>query len=240
MTRKLMHVGTSLGALAAGMFLALGCGSGAASAAAVPPAVADVTAAPGGGLQTVVLSGGCFWGMQLVFEHLKGVDTVTAGYAGGDASTATYEQVETGDTGHAESVRIVFDPSQITYGQILQVFFGIAHDPTQRNRQGPDVGPQYRSVIWFANDEQKRVAQSYIAQLEKAKTFPRPIVTEVAAFHGFYPAESYHQNYGDVHPDDPYIVYNDKPKLEHFRRDLPSLYREARAASGAGSAIAGR
>ncbi len=197
------------------------------AAAAIPPAP-RVDAAPAAGLQSAVLAGGCFWGIEAVFEHVKGVTSVTSGYAGGSARTATYDQVGTGTTGHAESVRITFDPSQISYGRLLHVFFAVAHDPTQRNRQGPDVGTQYRSAIFHTTEEQKRVAQAYIDQLNRAKTFPRPIVTEVVALDRFYPAEAYHQDYAVHHPNQPYIVIHDLPKVERLRRQLPGLYRDSR------------
>ena len=187
------------------------------------PAV-DAPIAAARSQQTVVISGGCFWGIQAVFQHVKGVIDATSGYAGGSAMTAHYEIVSTGATGHAESVKITYDPSQITYGQLLRVFFSVAHDPTQLNRQGPDEGTQYRSSIWYANDEQKRIAEAYIAQLEKAKVFPSRIVTQVVPMKGFYPAEGYHQNYATDHPDVPYIRYNDAPKVAHLRAQLPDLY----------------
>ena len=174
--------------------------------------------------QTVVLSGGCFWGIQAVFEHVKGVSSVTAGYSGGSASTAQYETVSSGRTGHAESVRIVYDPSQVSYGQLLKVFFSVAHDPTELNRQGPDEGTQYRSAIFFANEDQRRIAQAYIDQLNRAKAFSRSIVTEIVALQGFYPAEAYHQDYAEHHPNEPYIAINDLPKLEHLKQTLPELY----------------
>ncbi|HEV2115819.1 MAG TPA: peptide-methionine (S)-S-oxide reductase MsrA [Terriglobales bacterium] len=174
--------------------------------------------------ETAVIAGGCFWGVQGVFQHVRGVISATSGYAGGSAAAAEYEVVSTGATGHAESVRITYDPAQITYGQLLQVFFSVAHDPTELNRQGPDVGSQYRSVVFYANDEQKRIAQAYIAQLDAAKVFPSPIVTQVVSLKGFYPAEAYHQNYLERHPDSPYIVINDLPKLTHLREQFPSLY----------------
>jgi peptide-methionine (S)-S-oxide reductase len=174
--------------------------------------------------QTVVIAGGCFWGIQAVFQHVKGVISATSGYSGGAANTAEYEVVSTGDTGHAESVQITYDPSQITYGQLLRVFFSVAHDPTQLNRQGPDTGTQYRSSIFYANDEQKRIAEAYIAQLDKAKVFSRPIVTQVVPLKAFYPAEAYHQNYATLHPDNPYIVYNDAPKVANLRQQFPDLY----------------
>ena len=174
--------------------------------------------------QTAVISGGCFWGIQAVFQHVKGVITATSGYSGGAANTAEYELVSNGDTGHAESVKVTYDPSQITYGQLLRVFFSVAHDPTQLNRQGPDTGTQYRSSIFYASDEQKRIAEAYIAQLEKVKVYPRPIVTQVVPLKAFYPAEAYHQDYAAHHPDNPYIVYNDAPKVANLRQQFPDLY----------------
>src|SRR3954452_12784798 len=164
--------------------------------------------------ETVVLAGGCFWGVQAVFEHVKGVSSATAGYSGGSASTAQYETVSTGRTGHAESVKVVYDPSQISFGQILKVFFSVAHDPTELNRQGPDEGTQYRSVIFFSSPDQHRVARAYIDQLNAAKFFSEPIVTQLVALQAFYPAEDYHQNYAANHPNEPYIAMNDLPKLD--------------------------
>jgi peptide-methionine (S)-S-oxide reductase len=177
------------------------------------------------GKQTAVLAGGCFWGIQAVFERLKGVYSVTSGYSGGYVKSPSYESVSMGVTGHAETVSITFDPSQISYGQLLMVFFSIAHDPTQWNRQGPDTGSQYRSVIFYANEEQRRIAEAYIAQLDAAKTYSRKIVTKVEPFKAFYPAESYHQDYLKNNPDNPYIVYNDLPKLEHLKKEFPGLCR---------------
>jgi peptide-methionine (S)-S-oxide reductase len=177
-------------------------------------------------MQTAVLSGGCFWGVQGVFEHVRGVKRVLAGYAGGQQGTAHYEMVSSGTTGHAESVQVTFDPAQVSYGEILRVFFSAAHDPTELNRQGPDEGTQYRSAIFTASSEQQRIASAYIAQLMQARVFARPIVTEVAALKGFFPAEDYHQDYLVHHPDEPYIVYNDLPKLAHLRQTLPDLYRD--------------
>jgi len=171
-----------------------------------------------------VVAGGCFWGIQAVFQHVKGVISATSGYSGGEAKTAEYEMVSTGETGHAESVKITYDPSQITYGELLRVFFSVAHDPTQLNRKGPDDGTQYRSVIFYGNDEQKKIAQAYIAQLDQAKSFPRPIVTQVVPLKAFYPAEAYHQNYATLHPNQPYIVFNDAPKVAHLRQEFPDLY----------------
>ena len=176
--------------------------------------------------QTAVLAGGCFWGVEGVFEHVKGVTKVVSGYAGGNAGTATYNKVSSGETGHAESVRITYDPARISYGQLLKVFFSVAHDPTELNRQGPDTGTQYRSAVFYANDEQKRVAEAYIAQLQAAHAFRRPIVTQVTPLKAFYEAEPYHQNYLALHPDQPYIVFNDQPKIAHLQREFPALYVE--------------
>jgi peptide-methionine (S)-S-oxide reductase len=184
----------------------------------------DVPVAQAKGQQTAVLAGGCFWGVQAVFQHVRGVLSATSGYSGGPAAAAEYEVVSSGTTGHAESVKIVYDPSQITYGHLLKVFFSVAHDPTELNRQGPDMGTQYRSAIFYANDEQKRVAQAYIAQLDSAKIFAQPIVTQVVPLKAFYRAEDYHQNYLARHPDSPYIVINDLPKLAHLREQFPKLY----------------
>ena len=171
-----------------------------------------------------MLAGGCFWGIQGVYQHLKGVKNVLSGYAGGDRDSADYESVSEGDSGHAESVQIVYDPAQVTYGQILQVFFSVAHDPTQLNRQGPDFGTQYRSAIFFANETQKKIAAAYIAQLDATGVFPRRIVTRVDPLHGFYAAEEYHQDYLLNHPTNPYIVFNDLPKVRNFQSTLPALY----------------
>jgi peptide-methionine (S)-S-oxide reductase len=175
--------------------------------------------------QTAVLAGGCFWGIQAVFQHVNGVINVTSGYSGGSSVTAEYAIVSTGETGHAESVKITYDPSQITYGRILQIFFSVAHDPTQLNRQGPDEGTQYRSAIFYGNDEQKRIAETYITQLEEAKVLKRRIVTQVVPLKAFYPAETYHQDYARRHPDNPYIFYNDAPKVAHLRQQFPDLYK---------------
>jgi len=191
----------------------------------VPAPTVDASIATASSQQTVVLAGGCFWGIQAVFQHVKGVIGATSGYSGGSAKTAEYEVVSTGETGHAESVKIVYDPSQITFGQLLRVFFSVAHDPTQLNRQGPDEGTQYRSVIFYNTGEQKRIADAYIAQLGQAKVFAHPIVTQVVALKSFYPAEAYHQNYAALHPTNPYIVYNDAPKVAHLQQQFPDLYR---------------
>jgi len=194
------------------------------SSGPVPAPTVDAARAAAPGQRTAVVSGGCFWGIQAVFQHVKGVISATSGYSGGSAKTAEYEIVSTGETGHAESVQIVYDPSQITYGELLRVFFSVAHDPTQLNRQGPDEGTQYRSSIFYRNDEQKRIADAYIAQLDQAKVFPRRIVTKVVALQAFYPAEAYHQNYATLHPNQPYIMFNDAPKVEHLRQEFPDLY----------------
>ena len=201
------------------------CSSATASATTIPDPALDAPLASARGEQTAVLAGGCFWGVEAVFEHVKGVTDVKSGYSGGSPSTAQYEEVGTGETGHAESVRITYDPSQISYGQLLKVFFSVAHDPTELNRQGPDTGTQYRSAIFYSNDEQKRIAQAYIDQLNRAKVFARPIVTQVAALKSFNEAEAYHQDYLVNHPDEPYIVINDMPKVENLRKQLPSLYK---------------
>lgn len=201
------------------------CSSVRAAATAVPDPTLDAPLAKTEGEQTAVLAGGCFWGVEAVFEHVKGVIDVKSGYSGGSPATAQYQTVSSGQTGHAESVQITYDPSQISYGQLLKVFFSVAHDPTELNRQGPDSGTQYRSAIFYANDEQKRIAQAYIAQLDSAKVFPRPIVTQVTELKSFNVAEAYHQDYLVNHPDEPYIVFNDMPKVENLRTQLPGLYK---------------
>ena len=203
--------------------VAVACNSSSA-AVKIPDPSADAALAKGHGAETVVLAGGCFWGIQAVFKHVKGVTTAVAGYSGGSAQTAQYETVSTGMTRHAESVKITYDPSQVTYGQLLKVFFSVAHDPTQLNRQGPDEGTQYRSTLFVVNGEQQRIAEAYIEQLNRAKVFSRPIVTAVVPFKAFYPAEDYHQDYAVHHPHDPYIVVNDAPKVENLRVMLPELY----------------
>jgi peptide-methionine (S)-S-oxide reductase len=195
-----------------------------AGGAAVPAPALDESRASSPAKETAVLAGGCFWGMQAVFQHVKGVDSVTSGYSGGTMKNPDYETVSSGETGHAESVEVVYDPSKVTYGELLRVFFSVAHDPTELNRQGPDEGTQYRSVIFYSNDEQKRVAGAYIAQLEQAKIFRQKIVTQVVPFKSFYEAEAYHQNYAKIHPYDRYILFNDAPKVANLKRDLPDLY----------------
>lgn len=200
------------------------CNAKASPASAVPAPAVDETRTSASGQQTAVLAGGCFWGIQAVFQHVKGVVSATSGYSGGTAKTAEYEVVSTGDTGHAESVQIVYDPARITYGELLRIFFSVAHDPTELNRQGPDEGTQYRSVIFYGNDEQKRIAEAYVAQLDAAKVFRHRIVTQVVPLQAFYPAEAYHQNYAALHPNQPYIMFNDAPKVEHLRQEFPDLY----------------
>ncbi|MHA6203135.1 peptide-methionine (S)-S-oxide reductase MsrA [Dyella soli] len=214
--------------LLAGLVFVAGLGACSLAAAGsdattLPDPSVDVAAAPGD--QVAVLAGGCFWGLQAVFEHVKGVKKVWAGYSGGAANTAEYERVSDGDTGHAESVKILYDPARVSYGQLLKVFFSVATDPTQLNRQGPDTGTQYRSVIFYGNDEQKRVATAYIAQLTAARSFNDPIVTQVVPLKAFYVAEPYHQDYAQRHPNEPYIVFNDAPKVVHLKQLFPSLYQ---------------
>jgi len=200
-----------------------GCNA-AIAATALPNPTVDEHLAQTKGQETMVLAGGCFWGVQDVFEHTKGVIKAVDGYAGGSSSTADYETVSTGTTGHAESVKVTYDPSQVTYGQLLKVFFTVAADPTELNRQGPDEGTQYRSVLFYANDQQKNIAASYIAQLDAAKVYSKPIVTQVTPLKGFYPAESYHQDYAEKHPDNMYIVINDAPKVVALQKELPDMY----------------
>src|SRR5216683_350219 len=205
-------------------FRALGARSPETPKIPFPAPAIDAPLATTKSQQTAVFAGGCFWGVQAVFQHLKGVSSATSGYSGGHVKSPSYESVSMGVTGHAETVSIIFDPSKITYGQLLMVFFSVAHDPTQWNRQGPDTGSQYRSVILYNSDEQKRIAQGYIAQLDAAKAYSRPIVTKVEPFQAFYPAEDYHQDYLKNNSDNPYIVYNDLPKLENLKKDFPGLY----------------
>jgi peptide-methionine (S)-S-oxide reductase len=209
-----------------GVTFACNAATAADSAVAIPDPALDARLAATRGEQTALLAGGCFWGLQAVFQHVKGVTNVTAGYSGGSARTAHYETISSGRTAHAETVRIVYDPSQISYGQLLKIFFSVAHDPTQLNRQGPDTGTQYRSAIFYTNEEQKRIAAAYIAQLNHAQVFERPIVTQLAALTAFYKAEDHHQDYAIHHPDDPYIVINDLPKVANLRKQFPELYIE--------------
>jgi peptide-methionine (S)-S-oxide reductase len=222
----------ALGALAISAF-AIAPSLAAEDAVVIPPPAMDAKAADG--VQTVVVAGGCFWGVQGVFQHTAGIVNAVSGYAGGSKATASYETVSTGTTGHAESVEIKYDPKKISYGKILQIFFSVAHDPTQLNRQGPDSGTQYRSAIFTTSDEQQKVTDAYIAQLNAAKVYKKPIVTKVGPLQGFFPAEAYHQDYLTLHPSQPYIAYNDIPKVENLKKlfadnyvDKPTLVSSAK------------
>jgi peptide-methionine (S)-S-oxide reductase len=202
--------------------------SGSATPATTTGTVAPVVASEPAAIaseDTAVFAGGCFWGVEAVFDHVKGVKKAISGYAGGAVANPSYEQVSSGDTGHAESVEVIYDPTQVSYGKLLQIFFSVAHDPTQLNRQGPDHGTQYRSAIFFRTPQQQQVAQDYIKQLTAAKTFSRPIVTQVAKLGGFYRAEEYHQHYLEQHPDQPYIVINDLPKVAALKKQFPDVYQ---------------
>lgn len=214
---------SSMHFLAAFALAALGACS-ASMAGPLPDPAIDLPLAKSSGTATATFAGGCFWGVEAVFDHVKGVSNAVSGYAGGRTPAPTYEQVSSGLTGHAESVSVTYDPSKVTYGQLLKVFFTVAHDPTQLNRQGPDTGTQYRSAIFYSSPEQERVARAYIAQLGAAKAFRRPIVTEVSPLKAFYPAEAYHQDYLVHNPTQPYIVINDLPKLDALKHELPTLY----------------
>jgi peptide-methionine (S)-S-oxide reductase len=194
------------------------------AATVIPDPAVDEALVSQKGQETVVLAGGCFWGIQAVFQHVKGVSSATSGYAGGTVKNPDYEQVSTGETGHAESVEIVYDPSKITLGQLLKVFFSVAHDPTELNRQGPDTGTQYRSIIFFTSQDQQRIARAYVEQLDQAKVFSQPIMTEIVPFKAFYRAEDYHQNYAAEHPNNPYIATFDLPKVKNLQQQFPSLY----------------
>src|ERR1700687_551207 len=211
-TRLLLSLGFTLSILA--------YGASAAPEKPIPPPKVDAPLAAAAGRETAVFAGGCFWGTQAVFERVKGVLDTTVGYSGGSAKTATYNQVTSETTGHAESVEVVYDPSRITYGELLRIYFSVAHDPTQLNRQGPDVGTSYRSAIFYANEEQKRLAQAYISQLDQQKVFPKPIVTEVTHLDAFYRAEDYHQDYAYFNPDNPYIQVCDRPKIDALRQQF--------------------
>src|SRR5438128_4467057 len=213
-------------ALLAGGRYAVSRSIAAEEARTIPAPVADEAAAPGATSEVAVLAGGCFWGVQGVFQHVKGVTSAVSGYDGGNKETAHYQMVGTGTTGHAESVRVTFDPRQISYGRLLQIYFSVAHDPTQLNRQGPDAGTQYRSAIFTTNDEQKKVAEAYVAQLNAAKVYRKPIVTKVGPLEAFYPAEAYHQDYLTLHPNQPYIAYNDIPKVENLKKIFTENYIE--------------
>jgi peptide-methionine (S)-S-oxide reductase len=221
--RRLSLGAAALGALAIASFAAVP--SRAAEDAVVIPAP-TVDAKSADGIQTAVLAGGCFWGVQGVFQHTAGVVSAISGYAGGSKATADYNTVSTGTTGHAESVEVKYDPKQVSYGKLLQIFFSVVHDPTQLNRQGPDTGTQYRSAIFVTNDDQKKVADAYIAQLNAAKVYKKPIVTKVGALDAFYPAEGYHQDYLTLHPNQPYIAYNDIPKVENLKKIFAENYKD--------------
>jgi peptide-methionine (S)-S-oxide reductase len=223
MTFRSIGIALAIVVVFLGVSAALTRNAAGASTAIQAPAMDDTLSAQPG-QQSVVLAGGCFWGIQLVFEHVKGVISATDGYSGGDAKTAQYETVSTGTTGHAESVKIVYDPSKITFGRLLQVFFSVAHDPTEFDRQGPDEGTQYRSVIFFANSDQERIARAYIAQLDEQQAFKRKIVTQVVPLQAFYQAEAYHQDYAERNPDSTYIMMFDAPKLDSLRKQFPDLY----------------
>ena len=206
------------------LVFASGVLAGSAAQAQVPDFAAG-SDVPAAGEQVAVFAGGCFWGVDAVFKHVRGVSRVVSGYAGGGAATAQYQIVSTGATGHAESVQVTYDPAQVSYSRLLQIFFSVAHDPTELNRQGPDVGTQYRSAIFYANEAQKKVALSYVDQLSQAKVFSRPIVTQVVPLHDFYPAEEYHQNFLARHPHHPYILLYDLPKLRQLQKQFPALYQ---------------
>jgi peptide-methionine (S)-S-oxide reductase len=220
---RLSLCAAAIGALAISSFLVAPLRA-SEDAVVIPAPAMDAKTADG--IQTVVVAGGCFWGVQGVFQHTSGVVNAISGYAGGKKSTADYNMVSTGTTGHAESVEIKYDPEQISYGKILQIFFSVAHDPTQLNRQGPDSGTQYRSAIFTTNDEQKTVAEAYIAQLNAAKVYKKPIVTKVGALEGFFQAEAYHQDYLTLHPNQPYIAYNDIPKVENLKKIFAQNYTD--------------
>jgi len=208
-----------------GVWLALAAMVGVTAGAKLADPTNSLPSPSLAGQQNVVLAGGCFWGVNAVFQHIKGVSKVLSGYAGGDLASPSYEAVSRGTTGHAEAVSISYDPAKIAYSQLLEVFFSVAHDPTEKNRQGPDSGTQYRSAIFYANEAQKEQALAYIDQLNKARAFPALIVTEVVPLKQFYPAEDYHQNYLARHPRQPYIVINDLPKLQALRQRFPALYQ---------------
>jgi peptide-methionine (S)-S-oxide reductase len=197
----------------------------AAPNSVMPKPAVDAPLAAAKSKQTAVFAGGCFWGVQGVFEHVQGVTSATSGYSGGFVKSPSYETVSTGITGHAESVSVIYDPSKISYGQLLMIYFSVAHDPTQLDRQGPDTGSQYRSSIFYTSDEQKHIAEAYVAQLAAAKIYNRPIVTKIVPFAAFYPAEEYHQDYLKRHPDNPYIAINDLPKIDQLKQQFPDLYR---------------
>lgn len=217
-------------ALAAWAFIGSGMGTNARAAeekaVKLPAPAVDATATAQAGTATAVFAGGCFWGVQAVFQHTDGVLNAVSGYSGGDKATATYEQIGSGRTGHAEAVQITYDPKKISYGKLLQIYFSVAHDPTTLNRQGPDSGTQYRSAVFYKDAEQKKVTESYIAQLDAAKAFPNKIVTQLTPLAAFYPAEAYHQDYATLHPNQPYIARFDLPKIANLKTVMPEVYRE--------------
>jgi peptide-methionine (S)-S-oxide reductase len=221
---RFLRAALMIAAIAASMLYVLGWRPASGAAPTLPNPKVDETPATTTGHETVVFAGGCFWGIQAVFEHVKGVTKATAGYSGGHVKNPEYEQVSDGNTGHAESVEVVYDPSKITFGQLLKVFFSVAHDPTELDRQGPDSGTQYRSAIFFETPDQERIAKAYVAQLTDAKTFSSPIVTQIAAYQAFYRAEDYHQDYAMRNPENPYIMINDAPKVSNLKKQFPELY----------------
>ena len=226
MTSLMTRVTAAAVALAGGALLLANRGTDRPGSITVPRADSGTSLALAPRDESIVFAGGCFWGIQAVFEHVRGVKSAVSGYAGGTAASPSYEGVSSGSTGHAESVEVVFDASQVSLGQLLEIFFSVAHDPTQKNRQGPDVGTQYRSAVFYRTDEQRRATEAYIKQLADAKSYPRPIVTEVAPLRAFYPAESYHQHYAMLHPDSPYIATYDLPKVAALKARFATLYRE--------------
>jgi peptide-methionine (S)-S-oxide reductase len=213
-----------IAAMAIAALYVLGWRPASGAAPTLPDPKVDETPATAKGQETVVFAGGCFWGIQAVFEHVRGVRKATAGYSGGRVKNPGYEEVSSGTTGHAESVEVVYDPSKVTFGQLLKVFFSVAHDPTELNRQGPDFGTQYRSAIFFETPDQERIAEAYVAQLTDAKTFSQPIVTQIVPYQAFYRAEDYHQDYALHNPENPYIMINDAPKVSNLKKQLPDLY----------------
>jgi peptide-methionine (S)-S-oxide reductase len=227
MTRSISNIGALLAVITVALVLFAAKATRGASRQLPEPAAAPIVdlSTPSPAADTAVFAGGCFWGIEAVFEHVKGVKSAVSGYAGGNTANPSYEEVSSGDTGHAESVQVIYDPAQISYGKLLQILFSVGHDPTQLNRQGPDHGTQYRSAIFYNTPQQQRVAESYIKQLTTAKTFSRPIVTQVAKLRAFFPAEEYHQDYLAHHPNQPYIVINDQPKVAALKKQFPDIYR---------------
>ena len=226
MLATMTRVGVTVAVVLTGAAWLSARGRGAAEASVNVPAPAVNESPTASRDETIVFAGGCFWGVQAVFEHVRGVKSAVSGYAGGTMANPSYEDVSSGSTGHAESVEVVFDPSAVSLGKLLEIFFSVAHDPTQKDRQGPDVGTQYRSAIFYTTDDQQRVVDAYIKQLTNAKTFSRPIVTEVAHLRAFYPAEAYHQHYAMLHQDSPYIYTYDLPKVAALKDKFPTLYHE--------------